>query len=239
MLFRPIWRLTRLRVGKFPASFESARRGRLRAARPLALANSSFEQVARPPVYRLTSECTSALRRSLGPPAAADKTRFRSTSAQSRRSNPSRYRRSNAQKSIRSERFRTVLLLRCVRRWRLHRNRRGDRLFLVQVEAAIRAAKNLLWENLPPTHNLLAAVTVTRVRELVHLPSLQSALQRSSDTFLTFALRAVEQVVANRSQTDRQIINRLWDILDDPHLNQALGIPQNSRMTLGPYPKRR
>jgi len=34
--------------------------------RPLALANSSFEQVSRPPVYRLTSECTSALRRSLG-----------------------------------------------------------------------------------------------------------------------------------------------------------------------------
>jgi hypothetical protein len=88
---------------------------------------------SRPPVYRLTSECTSALRRSLSPPAAADKTRFRSTSAQSRRSNPSRYRRSNAQKSIRSERFRTVLLLRCVRRWRLHRNRRGDRLFLVQL----------------------------------------------------------------------------------------------------------
>ena len=33
-----------MRVGKFPASFESAHRGRLRAARPLALANSSFEQ---------------------------------------------------------------------------------------------------------------------------------------------------------------------------------------------------
>ena len=32
---------------------------------------------------------------------------------------------------------------------------------------------------------------------------------------------------------------RLWDVLDDPHLNQALGLPQNPRMTFRPYPKRR
>jgi hypothetical protein len=95
----------------------------------------------------------------------------------------------------------------------------SDRKF----ETAIRAAKNLLWRNLPPTHNLPDAATVTRVRELVHSASIQSALQRSSDTFRTFALRAVEHVVADQSQTDRQIINRLWDILDDPHLNQAMG----------------
>jgi hypothetical protein len=46
-------------------------------------------------------------------------------------------------------------------------------------------------------------------------------------------------VVADQSLTDRQIITRLWDVLDDSHLNQALGIQQNSRMTLGPYTKRR
>jgi len=51
-------------------------------------------------------------------------------------------------------------------------------------------------------------------------------LQRSSDTFLAFALRAVEHVVADPSQTDREIIDRLWDVLDDPHLNQALGTPR-------------
>ena len=111
----------------------------------------------------------------------------------------------------------------------------SDRVF----EAAIRASKNLLWRNLPPTHNLPDAATVTRVRELVNSPSVQSALQRSSDTFLAFALRAVEHVVADPSQTDREIIDRLWDVLDDPHLNQALGTPQNTRMTLGPYGKRR
>jgi hypothetical protein len=98
------------------------------------------------------------------------------------------------------------------------------------MESALRAAQNLLWQNLPPTHNLPDAATVTRVRELVHSPSAQSALQRSSDTFLAFSLRAVEFVVADHSLTDRQIITRLWDILDDAHLNQALELP-HSRMT--------
>jgi hypothetical protein len=64
-------------------------------------------------------------------------------------------------------------------------------------------------------------------------------LQSSSDTFPAFALRALEFAASDQSLTDREIINRLWDVLDDPHLNQALGLPRNSRMTLGPYPKRR
>jgi hypothetical protein len=107
------------------------------------------------------------------------------------------------------------------------------------VEAAIRTAKNILGENLPPTHLLVAGITVRRIRELVHSPSVQSALERSSDTVLTFALRAVGQVVANQSPSDREIIVRLWDILDEPQLSQAMEIAQNFRMMLGPYPKRR
>ena len=39
-------------------------------------------------------------------------------------------------------------------------------------------------------------------------------------------------IVADQSQTDREIIARLWDILDDPQLNQALGITQNARFML-------
>ena len=100
-------------------------------------------------------------------------------------------------------------------------------------------AQTFLSQNLPPAYNLPDAATATRVRELVHSPSIRSALERSSDTLLAFALRAVELVVADQSLTNRQIITRLWDVLDDPHLNQALGIPQNSRITFGPYPKRR
>jgi hypothetical protein len=104
---------------------------------------------------------------------------------------------------------------------------------------ALKMAQRLLWQNLAPTHNLPDATTVMRFRDLVRSPAIQSALQRSSDTFPAFASRALERVLADRSRTDREIISRLWHVLDDPHLNEALGLPQNSRIAFGPYPKRR
>jgi hypothetical protein len=54
------------------------------------------------------------------------------------------------------------------------------------LEAAVRTAKNILRENIPPTHHLVAGITVRRIRELVHSPSVRSALERSSDTVLKF-----------------------------------------------------
>ena len=107
------------------------------------------------------------------------------------------------------------------------------------IEAAIRAAQDFLWQNAPPMHHVADDLTVTRLRDLVRAPVVQAALLQSSDTFLAFVLRAVEVVVSDHSQSDREIIGRLWDVLDEPHLNQALGIPQNSRISFGPYPRRR
>ena len=95
---------------------------------------------------------------------------------------------------------------------------------------AIKVTQDLLRQNLPPTHNLTDAATVMRFRELVRSQAIRSALERSSDTLLTFALRAVVRVVSD-ARTNRETINQLWDILDDPHLNKALGLLQNSRMT--------
>jgi hypothetical protein len=107
------------------------------------------------------------------------------------------------------------------------------------IEAALRAAQDFLWQNAPPMHYVADDVTVARLRGLVRSPAIQAALLQSSDTFLTFVLRAVEIVVSDQSQDDREIIGRLWDVLDEPHLNQALGIQQNSRILFGPYPRRR
>src|SRR5262249_6581622 len=104
---------------------------------------------------------------------------------------------------------------------------------------AIKMAQRLLWQNLAPTHNLPDATTVMRFRDLVRSPAVQSALERSSDTFAAFTLRAVERVLTDRSRTDHAIISLLWDVLDDPHLNQSLGLPQNSRIVFRPYPKSR
>jgi hypothetical protein len=107
------------------------------------------------------------------------------------------------------------------------------------IEAAIRAAQDFLWQNAPPMHYVADDVTVARLRARVRSPAVQAALLQSSDTFVAFALRAVEVMVSDQSQSDREIIGRLWDVLDEPHLNQALGIPQNSRISFGPYPRRR
>jgi hypothetical protein len=53
-------------------------------------------------------------------------------------------------------------------------------------------------------------------------------LLHSNDTFLAFVLRAVEFVLADQFRADCEIIDHLWDVLDDPQLNKALGLPQNS-----------
>jgi hypothetical protein len=46
----------------------------------------------------------------------------------------------------------------------------------------------------------------------------------------------VEHVVGNQSRPDQESLSRLWDVFDDPHLNKTLGLPQNSGITLRPYP---
>jgi hypothetical protein len=104
------------------------------------------------------------------------------------------------------------------------------------IVEAIKVAQELLRQNLPPTHNLTDAATVLRLLELMRSPSIQSALERSSDTLIAFALRAVERVLCDHSRPHRETINLLWDVLDDAHLNKALGLPPN---TFGPYLSRR
>jgi hypothetical protein len=82
----------------------------------------------------------------------------------------------------------------------------------------------LLWH----TYDLPDVVKVARLRKCVRSPTVQSALQRSSDTLLAFTLRAVELVIADQWRTDREIIRRVWDILlNNPHLIQAMW-PQQS-----------
>src|SRR6476469_8822181 len=103
------------------------------------------------------------------------------------------------------------------------------------IADGIKVAQDLLRQNLPPTHNLTDAAVVLRFRELVRSQAIRSALERSSDTLFAFALRAVERVISDHSRTNRESINRLWEVLDDPHLNQALGNPHNRRKMLGPH----
>ena len=108
----------------------------------------------------------------------------------------------------------------------------SDRL----IVEALKVAQVLLCQHLAPKHNLTDAATVLRLREVIGSPSIRSALERSSDALTTFALRAVQRVLLDRSLSHRETINRLWDVLNDAHLNKALGLPPN---TFGSYLSRR
>jgi hypothetical protein len=100
---------------------------------------------------------------------------------------------------------------------------------------AIRVAQDLLSQNLPAAQNLSDAAAVMRFRELVRSQAIRLALERSSDTLFAFVLRAVERVISDQSRTNREMINRLWKVLDEPHLNQALGNAHNRRKMVGPH----
>src|SRR5258708_30773088 len=99
------------------------------------------------------------------------------------------------------------------------------------IADGIKVAQDLLRQNLPPTRTLTDAAVVLRFRELVLSQAIRSALERSSDTVLAFALREEERVLCDQSRPHRETINRLWDILADPHLNQAFGLSHQSRIT--------
>ena len=92
-----------------------------------------------------------------------------------------------------------------------------------EIVDAIKTAQRLLWH----ANDLPDAMKVMRLRKFVHSPTVQSAMQRCSDTLLAFTLRAVELVIVDQSRTDREMLRRLSDILNNPHLIQAVG-PQNS-----------
>lgn len=102
------------------------------------------------------------------------------------------------------------------------------------IVEALRVAQDLLCQNLPAVQRLNDASAVMRFRELVRSQAVRSALERGSDTLFAFALRAVGQAISDQSQTNREMINRLWEVLDEPHLNQALGSPHTRRKMVGP-----
>jgi hypothetical protein len=91
------------------------------------------------------------------------------------------------------------------------------------IADAIWSAQRLVWH----TPDLPEAMKVVRLRKFVRSRTVQSAMQRCSDTFLAFTLRAVELVIADQSRTDRDMLRQLCEILNNPYLIQAAG-PQNS-----------
>ena len=102
------------------------------------------------------------------------------------------------------------------------------------IAVALTQVHSLVWQNLRPTND---AATVAQVRELIHSPSVRSTLERSSDSLPAFALREVVRVLTDQSQTHAKIIFQIRNILDQPHLNDALGLGQNRWITFRHRPR--
>jgi hypothetical protein len=97
------------------------------------------------------------------------------------------------------------------------------------AERIVRDIRDLLLANITPTGNLSDDRTADRIRSIVGGPELRRALEQANDTALCFAVREIRRVLSDKPQS-RALLNRLWEIMDRPEINQALGIniKQNS-----------
>jgi hypothetical protein len=95
------------------------------------------------------------------------------------------------------------------------------------IERTLREAKGILRANFPPAKNLPDDQAVQSLRAIVRTPQVREVLERGHDTALCFVLRAVNRVLSEDGQPDRTTINRLWDVLDEPEFNRALGGQQS------------
>jgi hypothetical protein len=77
------------------------------------------------------------------------------------------------------------------------------------IEQALRDAQNILWRNLPPTQSQSDEAVVRALRDIVRSARVKSVLERGSDTALVFVLRATNKVLADESETPREIIARV------------------------------
>jgi G3E family GTPase len=64
-------------------------------------------------------------------------------------------------------------------------------------------------------------------------------MDRGSDSLPAFALREIARVLSDFSQTPGQTIVRIQNVLEDPHLHDALGLSQTRRTMFGPNPRTR
>src|SRR5215468_10198763 len=98
----------------------------------------------------------------------------------------------------------------------------------------LKLAQNFLRQNLPSTHNLTDAAVVLRFRELVRSQAIRSALERSSDTVLAFALREVERVLCSIAASPRNhtAVGHTRRSAPEPSLGPSTQIPYHVQAIL-------
>jgi hypothetical protein len=100
------------------------------------------------------------------------------------------------------------------------------------IELLARKAQDVLWDAVSPARRVSDDTAVRTIRALISTPAAQTALEKGSDTLRAFALRAVHRILSDETQSPRTALTQLWDTLDEPQLNRALGNKQNARINL-------
>ena len=96
------------------------------------------------------------------------------------------------------------------------------------LDETIRRAQDILWSALPPGAARTSAVV--ELKELLWSTQTRQALALASDNYLAFALRESRLTLVDTSAWPDKTLSALWTILDDPALNAALGIPQDTTL---------
>jgi hypothetical protein len=99
-------------------------------------------------------------------------------------------------------------------------------------------AQGLLWANLPSTQHLADSETVAQLRRLLRSSDVAEALRAGPDCELVFYLRAGARTLADDQGDDREIITKLWPILDNQALIEALYAEQDAANKTQTYPVR-
>jgi hypothetical protein len=94
------------------------------------------------------------------------------------------------------------------------------------IARTLKEIENLLWVNLAGRHPISDGRTVECLRALINAPVVQQAIDRGSDTAACFSLRAVNRIVQS-GLGSRATFDRLWSLMDDPDIVQALSEERN------------
>jgi hypothetical protein len=104
------------------------------------------------------------------------------------------------------------------------------------IRTALKQAQDALWATLPPDTRFGHAQAFHAIRAAVLTHEVALAMSRATDPVPVKYLRQLRDIV-NRPLRSRALIDQLWDCLDRPELNRALGQPQNSRMKISYGPR--
>jgi hypothetical protein len=90
------------------------------------------------------------------------------------------------------------------------------------IERALCDVQRLLRANLPPKRSLPDDRTVACLRAIMGQDDVARAMRQGSDTALAFVLRGMHRILHDPQYVPRASISRLWELLDEPALDELL-----------------